>query len=250
MRQVLIFLIGSHTFFPIRLAIFRIFLFINTIPQLHSILHLSIDMALKALLIHFRELTKLNLLELNILFNHLFMLIQLRFGTLSGVLKSSWFLIEVFLLGIIILSVYILFGWSVLVHILLNQALLDWISFYYELVWAQIAYNTLRIPAVAQFPWILVRILLGFWLAVNVKVLLSKPLLNLDIGAWIRFLNFSIGDHNAGGTFPIIAHLPAELHRVAFFAIFNQLELLLHLNARVDVFQLVEDFCWNLIFKF
>ena len=136
----------------------------------------------------------------------------------------------------------------ILVHILLYKALLNRIGLDNKLIWPQITDDALRISAIAQLPWLLIRVFSLLFLAVNIKILLSKPLFDFDVGPWGALLDFGIAHHRVGGAIPIVAHFSVELPRVAYFLrIFYFFETMLHLDALVYVFYLVQDFGWNLI---
>ena len=134
---------------------------------------------------------------------------------------------------------------------MLHGALLDGIRFYYEFIGTQVTDNTLRITAVAQFfRLLLIRIFfrLLFFLTVNVKILLCKPLLYLYRHIWC-FFNFLIHQCQASRTLPIIAHFPLKLpwNSLLYFFILDFLHARFYLNALIYILNLLEDFGWNLI---
>ena len=136
----------------------------------------------------------------------------------------------------------------VLVHILLYKPLLNWVGLDNKLIWSQITDNALWISAITEFSGFLIGVLSLLFLAVNIKVLLSEPLLYFDVGSWGSLLDFGIAHHGVSGAIPIVTHFSVELARVAYFlGVFHFFETMLHLDALVNVFNLMQDFGWNLI---
>ena len=81
------------------------------------------------------------------------------------------------------------------------------------------------------------------FLAVNIKVLLSEPLLYFDVGSRGSLFDFGIAHHGVSGAIPIVTHFSVELARVTYFlGVFHFFETMLHLDALVNVFNLMQDF--------
>lgn len=135
------------------------------------------------------------------------------------------------------------------IFLVLVDILLDWISFDNKFIWSQIANDGLGVSAVAQFSIVLlIRIFFGlmFFLAVNVKVLLCEPLINFYRHVGGSFFGSLIYHWGVSRNLPIIAHFSMKLPWDTLFFL-DFLHARFHLNALIYIFNLLEDFSWNLI---
>lgn len=89
----------------------------------------------------------------------------------------------------------------------------------------------------------MVGVLTLLFLAVNIKVLLSEPLLYFYIASWGSFFDFGIAHHLVSGAVSIVTHFSVELARVTHFrGVFYFFVAMLQLDALVNVFDLMQDF--------